>query len=92
MQLPPDGVYAVRVTEGDRMLAGVCNIGVRPTVEDSAGRTVEVHLLDVSENLVGKELFLEFVKFLRPERKFSGLPELQAQIANDCVEARTILG
>jgi len=91
MQLPPDGVYAVRVIEDDRVLTGVCNIGMRPTVDDSAVRTVEVHLFHVSENLVGKELSVEFVKHLRAEQKFSGLQELKEQIASDCVKAKIFL-
>jgi riboflavin kinase/FMN adenylyltransferase len=52
---------------------------------------VEVHLFDVSEDLVGKELSLQFVKFLRSERKFNVLEELKEQISRDCFEARAIL-
>lgn len=92
MQLPPDGVYVVRVTTEGLQLSGVCNIGLRPTVDmDSTKRTVEVHLFDVSRDFVGKELSLEFVKFLRSERKFNGLDELQEQISRDCFEARKII-
>lgn len=89
MQFPPDGVYAVRVHREGMVSPGVANIGVRPTVDPtSTKRTVEVHLFDCSEDLVGKELSLEFVKFLRGEEKFSGLDELKAQIALDCERAR----
>ena len=92
MQLPPDGVYAVRVHREERIYPGVANIGVRPTVDPTSGnRTVEVHLFDVSEDLVGKELSLEFVEFLRGEEKFSGLDALKGQIAKDCDRARAIL-
>jgi riboflavin kinase/FMN adenylyltransferase len=92
MQLPPNGVYAVSVHREGRVYPGVANIGVRPTVDPtSSKRTVEVHLFDVSEDLVGKELSLEFVKFLRGEEKFSGLDALKGQIAKDCVQARAIL-
>jgi riboflavin kinase/FMN adenylyltransferase len=92
MQLPPDGVYAVRVTTEGLQLSGVCNIGVRPTVDtDSTKRTLEVHLFDVSRDFVGKEFSLEFVKFLRTEQKFSGLEELKGQITRDCATARTLL-
>ena len=92
MQLPPDGVYAVRVTTEGLQLTGVCNIGMRPTVEtDSTKRTLEVHLFDVSRDFVGKELSVEFIKFLRAEQKFSGLEELKGQIARDCATARTLL-
>jgi riboflavin kinase/FMN adenylyltransferase len=92
MQLPPNGVYAVRVHREGRVYPGVANIGVRPTVDPtSSKRTVEVHLFDLSEDLVGKELSLEFVQFLRGEEKFSGLEALKGQIAKDCEQARAIL-
>lgn len=92
MQLPPDGVYAVRARRGGFIVNGVCNIGVRPTVDPAdSERTVEVHLFDWSENLTGQELSLEFTAFLRPEKKFDGLEELKEQIARDCGRAREIL-
>ncbi len=92
MQLPPDGVYAVRVHHEGSVHPGVCNIGLRPTVDPGAThRTVEAHLFDLSEDLVGKILGLEFVRFLRGEQKFSGLEELKAQIARDCISGREIL-
>jgi riboflavin kinase/FMN adenylyltransferase len=92
MQLPPDGVYAVRVTTEGLRLSGVCNIGMRPTVDiDTTKRTLEVHLFDFSRDFVGKEFSVEFVKFLRTEQKFSGLDKLREQISRDCLEARAIL-
>jgi riboflavin kinase/FMN adenylyltransferase len=92
MQLPPYGVYAVKVQRGGSILRGVCNIGLRPTVDASANVPVlEVHLFDFSANLVGETLSLEFVKFLRPEQKFSGIDELKEHIARDCTAARQTL-
>jgi riboflavin kinase/FMN adenylyltransferase len=91
MQLPPDGVYAVKVHRGGTPFKGVCNIGFRPTIDASATvPVVEVHLFGLEANLVGESLSLEFVKFLRPERKFKGLEELKAQISQDCVQARSL--
>lgn len=93
MQLPPNGVYAVKVLLSATALAGVCNIGFRPTVDVSAKTpVVEVHLFDQSADLVGEKLSLEFVKFLRPEQRFADLEELKQQIAKDCLEARALLG
>lgn len=92
MQLPPNGVYAVKVNTDGNAFAGVCNIGLRPTVDTSAKiPVVEVHLFDVSADLVGKRLRTEFVKYLRPEQKFLSLEELKEQIAKDCSLARSIL-
>ena len=92
MQLPPNGVYAVKVYRNESILPGVCNIGLRPTVDASAtAPVVEVHLFDVSANLVGENLSLEFVKYLRSEQRFSGIEELKEQISRDCVAARKTL-
>lgn len=92
LQLPPNGVYAVKLFRGERILSGVCNIGLRPTV-DAAATTpvVEVHLFDFSDNLLCENLSLEFMKFLRPEKKFANIEELKGQIARDCKEAKAVL-
>ncbi|MEI6070630.1 MAG: bifunctional riboflavin kinase/FAD synthetase [Verrucomicrobiae bacterium] len=91
-QFPPDGVYAVRVRVGAARFPGVANIGTRPTVTSDGERLLEVHLLDFSENLYGQDIEAEFVRFLRPEKKFSGLPSLRDQIARDAGSARAIAG
>jgi riboflavin kinase/FMN adenylyltransferase len=93
---PMLGVYAVRaaLTEGDdagHWMAGVANLGVRPTVNDR-GVLLEVHLFDRSIELYGRGLRVRLVDFIRPERKFGGLDELKAQIAADAARAREILG
>ena len=92
-QLPPNGVYAVRAALEGRPLAGVANLGLRPTVA-SAGpeRRLEVHFFDFNDDLYGRELEVEWVGFLRPERAFASLEALQAQIALDAAAARTRLG
>lgn len=90
--LPPHGVYAVAVERigddgrGIRIGTGVCNIGVRPTVD--AGFAVEAHLFDVDEDLYGVRLRVHVISHLRPERKFAGLDELKQQIAEDVIAAR----
>jgi riboflavin kinase/FMN adenylyltransferase len=91
--LPPYGVYACVVDElGERGPArlgqGVCNVGLRPTV--AAGFSIEVHLFDFSADLYGRRLRLHLLSRLREERRFSGLPELVAQIRRDIEEARAV--
>jgi riboflavin kinase/FMN adenylyltransferase len=56
---------------------------MRPTVNDGQGVTVETVLSGFGGNLYGKEIRLEFIKFLREERAFAGVYELKAQIARD---------
>ena len=94
---PAFGVYAVRVC-GDgpddplagRVIDGVANIGLRPTVGGLVPR-LEAHLFDVDVDLYGRHLRVALIDFIRPERKFSGLDALKAQIAADAEEARALL-
>ena len=89
---PARGVYAVRVTlPGGAIIPGVANIGRRPTVNDGPESRVEAHLFDWSGDLYDQEVAVALLAFLRPERKFSGLDELQAQIAQDGQRAREML-
>ena len=87
-QLPPDGVWAVTVripAHGE--IRGVANLGLRPTV-DGTHRVLEVHLFDFSNDLYGKEIEVEFRRYIRPEMKFGGIEELREQIARDVRNAR----
>lgn len=90
-ELPPTGVYAVRAQLDGRDLPGVANLGVRPTVDSSGERSLEVHLFDQSGDFYGHQMEVTFVQKLRDERKFDGLDALKAQIALDATEARNVL-
>jgi riboflavin kinase / FMN adenylyltransferase len=87
--IPRRGVYRVSV-EGESVeqpQLGVMNIGCRPTVEGES-ETIEVHLLDWSQDLYGHTLTVHLEQFLRPEQKFESLDALKAQIQQDCETAR----
>jgi riboflavin kinase / FMN adenylyltransferase len=87
---PLYGVYAVRVSGAKSYgwLPAVANYGLRPTVEQSLEPRLEIHLLVSCPYGTGDPIAVEWVRFLRPERKFAGLEELKAQIACDVLEAR----
>ena len=72
------------------LAAGVMNIGYRPTINGTT-QSVEIHLLDWSGDLYGKNLTVELEEFLRPEQKFADLEELKAQINADCTKAKSLL-
>ncbi|MFT4550768.1 MAG: riboflavin kinase/FMN adenylyltransferase [Verrucomicrobiales bacterium] len=92
-QLPPSGVYAVRVAFDGESLLGVANLGARPTVEsDGAKRLLEVHLFDFDREIYGRSMEVSFGEKLRDEQKFDGLEELKSQIAVDVQAARALLG
>ncbi len=97
--LPADGVYATWVWADEQptapRLAGVTNIGMRPTVGGTE-RRVECHIFDFpapghSDDLYGKTLSLAFVQRLRGEERFDHLDSLIAQIRRDMITARAIL-
>ena len=52
---------------------------------------METHLFDFDGDLYGRHLSVELVDYIRPEMRFSGLPALIAQIADDCQAARALL-
>lgn len=89
--IPYNGVYAVKVYVEDKSYNGVCNIGYRPTWDDSRGLTIEAHIIDFNEDIYGLDINLEFVGFLRDEKKFSSLDELCTQLKIDVKEAMKIL-
>ena len=84
---PAFGVYACKAWVDGNYYTAVTNIGIRPTV-DGQGVTIEPWILDFDGDLYGKEITLEFHKFLRPEQKFANLDELKAQIQTDAAETR----
>jgi len=91
--LPPDGVYAVRVGIGEEPATrpGVANLGTNPTF-GAVGRRLETHLLDFAGDLYGARLRIAFVERLRAEKRFPSVHELVAQIHDDALAAREVLG
>ena len=90
LTVPKFGVYACRVALDGKTYPAVTNVGVRPTVSGS-GITVEPWILDYSGDLYGREITLEFFRFLRPEQKFDTLEALKQQIQEDAVQSRKLL-
>lgn len=91
LQLPPDGVWTVRVTDRpNQTWSGVANLGMRPSV-GGGERRLEVHLFDFSGELYGENLEVYFQQYLRAEMKFSSLEALKQQIILDAELARKSL-
>ena len=84
------GIYAVRVHVGDERYAGAAYLGTRPTFDDGAP-VLEVFLFDFDGDLYGREIEVEFIDFIRGDRRFEGIEELRAQMEKDCERAREIL-
>ena len=82
--LAKPGVYAVKVKKkkSSKYIRGIANLGYRPTFN---GKKIllEVHLFNFSENLYNKYLRVEFLKFIRAEKKFKNVDQLRKQIKVD---------
>ena len=82
--LAKPGVYAVKVLRknSNKYLKGIANLGYRPTFNQKK-ILLEVHLFNFSGNLYNKLLSVEFLKFIRKEKKFNNVNQLRAQIKKD---------
>jgi riboflavin kinase/FMN adenylyltransferase len=84
----PPPIAGIFVVEVDRLGPGVASVGKRPTINPVAIPLLEVHLFDHDEDLYGEHLRVRFLKKLRDEEKYDGLPALRAAIARDARRAR----
>lgn len=89
---PKLGVYTVMARkQGDKTrLAGIANIGTRPTVE-GVNEVLEFHLFDFHGNIYDQEWEIELHDFIRPELTFPSLEALQKQIAKDVKYAKDLM-
>ncbi|HOO56572.1 MAG TPA: bifunctional riboflavin kinase/FAD synthetase [bacterium] len=82
--VPGHGVYAAYCRIGNRKLKSAVNIGLRPTIPQKSPKPViEAHLLDFKDDVYGKDIEVEFVNFIRPERKYSDAKALVGQMRKD---------
>lgn len=80
--VPKQGVYLVKSKLKGRVVYGMMNIGTKPTF-DTTMPSIEVHFLDWNGDLYGQAVQVELLKWVREERKFSSVEELQTQIQAD---------
>ena len=81
---PPSGIYGAFLQVSDKnskVLYGVVNIGYNPTLKQEM--SLEVHILDFDREVYGEKLYIQIVKFMREEKKFSSIDELKATIQAD---------
>ena len=79
---PLKGVYAVNIKFGDEIHKGIANFGIRPTVEGEK-LLLEAHLFDFDRDIYGNYLTVEFLAFIRGEKKFETFDYLVEQINKD---------
>jgi riboflavin kinase/FMN adenylyltransferase len=89
--LAQPGVYAVNVLRknNSKLLKGIANLGFRPTFNQKK-ILLEVHLFNFSGNLYNKHLTVNFLKFIRKEKKFKNVNKLKSQIKTDLITAKKV--
>ena len=89
--LAKTGVYAVKVNvkKSKKIYRGIANLGYRPTFNQKK-LLLEVNLFNFSGNLYNKKLSVEFLKFIRGEKKFNGVDDLRNQIKRDLLIAKKV--
>ena len=85
------GVYAVKIiiNKNKKIYRGIANLGYRPTFNQKK-ILLEVNIFNFSGNLYNKKLSVEFLKFIRGEKKFNGVEDLRNQIKRDLLIAKKV--
>ncbi len=89
--IPADGVYVVQVEVNKQVYGGMMNIGIRPTIHGTH-QTIEVNIFDFNADIYGQDIQVSFVEKIREEQKFLGVEALKAQLHQDSLTARQLLG
>ena len=91
--VPPDGIYVSRALPDGEPLPAVTSVGRRPTFyrDPDAETVVEVHLIDWSGNLYGRDMEVQFVRHLRGQRTYDTVEALREQMARDVAQVRAEL-
>ena len=84
------GIYAVRAHVANQVHDAAAYLGTRPTFDDGMP-VLEVFLLDFDGDLYGHDIAVEFVGFIRGDRKFDSAPALVAQMDVDVAKVRVML-
>jgi riboflavin kinase / FMN adenylyltransferase len=84
------GIYAVRIYVDGIRHHGAAYLGTRPTFDDGAA-VLETFLFDFDADLYGATIEIEFISFIRGDRKFDSMDALVRQMDTDCKMAKVRL-
>jgi riboflavin kinase/FMN adenylyltransferase len=84
------GIYAVRAHLDGVAHDAAAYLGTRPTFDDGQP-VLEVFLFDFNGDIYGREIEIEFVDFIRGDRRFRSVEELVAQMEADIAKAKAVL-
>ena len=89
--IPRSGSYAVQITVDELKYNGMLYIGSRPTIEPDDTLHIEAHIFGFSKDIYNESIIVEFVDFIREDRRFNSPDELREQIQRDKTQAEKAL-
>ena len=89
--LPKDGVYLTVTSFDGKAFYGITNIGTNPTVDEKI-RRAENFIFDFGEDIYGNEIKIDFLRFIRGEKKFDSVELLAEQVKKDIETAKGMIG
>lgn len=90
--VPKTGVYITKTVIDGKEYPAVTDIGTKPTVTDSGKHICETHIIGYSGNLYGRTVKIDFLEYIREEKKFDDIEKLKTQIESDIKKAKTYSG
>ena len=89
--IPGNGVYAVKVHHQGNSYKGMMNVGVKPTIGENKGISMEVNVFDFEGELYDEHLKIELMDWIRDEKRFASIDELKQQLGEDRVKVEELL-
>ncbi|WP_113674802.1 bifunctional riboflavin kinase/FAD synthetase [Vallitalea guaymasensis] len=80
--LPPNGVYYSNISVNGKKYDSITNVGVNPTLNGQK-KVVETHILGFDEDIYGQVVVVEFIQFIRKEKKFNSIEELKKEVSSN---------
>jgi len=81
--IPPKGIYSTKIEINHQIYKAATSIGLNPTISDDNFMSIEAYILDFDRDIYGETVTLYFEDYIRDEKKFNGLEELQQAIKED---------
>ena len=86
--LLPNGVYISRTFIDGKIYKSMTNIGTHPSISELSKPIIETNVLNFSDFIYGKIVKVEFLKFIRDQKKFASLNDLKEQLKKDLIQAQ----
>ena len=80
---PKEGVYMGYGYFMNRKRKAMISVGTHPTINQLLKPIIEVHIIDFNENLYGRELYVDFISYMRANKQFDSLDDLREQLIKD---------